>query len=268
MKKIILLAATFLVILAVNYGIVKKEGILRNGTSILLRLAPVDPRSLMQGDYMVLRYVLANNLPKKQLANKGCIVVALDENKVAYFVRIHDDTTLYDGEYLLFYRNRNGLRLGAESFFFQEGDAKLYSTARYGELKVDRSGSSVLVGLRGDNFKPLRKALDDGAKVNEKIKSRRKASSQSSRKKPEGAVVPQVKPIPRSVYKMNRKKVIERESSPEEQYFSSSPEVIVVPRKPDSAQESTIGRSIESPRWSLPETGKTENRRGQAQDID
>jgi uncharacterized membrane-anchored protein len=155
MKKIILLATTLLVLLAVNYSIAKKEGILRDGHTMLLRLAPVDPRSLMQGDYMVLRYALANNFPKKQLANKGCIVVALDENKVATFVRVYDDTPLYDDEHLLVYRNRDGLRLGAESFFFQEGDAKLYSKARYGELKVDRSGASVLVGLRGEDFTPL-----------------------------------------------------------------------------------------------------------------
>lgn len=38
---------------------------------------------------------------------------------------------------------------------FQEGDVNLYSKASYGELKVDASGSSVLVGLRGDDFRPL-----------------------------------------------------------------------------------------------------------------
>ena len=38
---------------------------------------------------------------------------------------------------------------------FQEGDADLYAKARYGELKVDKSGASVLVGLRDDDFKPL-----------------------------------------------------------------------------------------------------------------
>ena len=144
-----------LVILSVNYSIVKKEGVLEDGNTMLLRLAPLDPRSLMQGDYMVLRYALANNVPKKQLANKGCVVVTLDENKVAKFLRVHDDIPLNDGEHLLFYRNRDGLRMGAESFFFQEGDAKLYSKARYGELKVDKSGASVLVGLRGEDFTPL-----------------------------------------------------------------------------------------------------------------
>ena len=42
-------------------------------------------------------------------------------------------------------------------YFFQEGKARIYSEAKYGELKVDESGASVLVGLRDRNFKPLGK---------------------------------------------------------------------------------------------------------------
>ncbi len=40
---------------------------------------------------------------------------------------------------------------------FQEGDAERYARACYGELKVDKEGSSVLVGLRGEDFQPLKK---------------------------------------------------------------------------------------------------------------
>ena len=82
-------------------------------------------------------------------------IASLDENDVAKFVRVHAGERLEAGEHLLFYRNRGGLRLGAESFLFQEGDAGLYAKARYGELKVDEAGASVLVGLRGDDLKPL-----------------------------------------------------------------------------------------------------------------
>ncbi|RJQ16280.1 MAG: hypothetical protein C4560_09865 [Nitrospiraceae bacterium] len=47
------------------------------------------------------------------------------------------------------------VRLGAESFFFQEGHAEYYSTAKYGELRVSNDGDSVLVGLRDKNLVPL-----------------------------------------------------------------------------------------------------------------
>lgn len=155
MRKVIFWGSTLIVLVAVNFLIVDKEETLANGRTMLLRLAPVDPRSLIQGDYMALRYAIAGEVPDEQLGAKGCIVVSLDDNNVAKFLRVHKGESLQVGENLLFYRNRGGLRLGAESFMFQEGDADLYSNAQYGELKVDASGASVLVGLRGDDFKPL-----------------------------------------------------------------------------------------------------------------
>lgn len=155
MKNVVIWGATLLVLGTVNFLIAKKENTLSTGRTVLMELAPVDPRSLMQGDYMILRYAIAREISESQLADKGCIVVSLDKNDVASFVRVHKDENLQPGEHLLFYRNRGGLRLGAESFMFQEGLADLYEDARYGELKVDKSGASVLVGLRGEDFKPL-----------------------------------------------------------------------------------------------------------------
>jgi uncharacterized membrane-anchored protein len=156
MKKIFFWGITLLVLVAINFLIVKKENTLANGRTMLLRLIPVDPRSLIQGDYMELRYAIAREVPRAQLKkDKGHIVVSVDVNNVAKFVRVHRGESLQEGEYFLFYRNRGELRLGAESFMFQEGDARLYEGAKYGELRVDGSGASVLVGLRGEDFKPL-----------------------------------------------------------------------------------------------------------------
>ena len=125
---------------------------------MLLRLAPVDPRSLMQGDYMVLRYALERAVRNRGLTqnrSSGHLVIKLDPDGVASFVRVHGDEPLADDELLLRYRYRGSLRLGAESFFFQEGHAKIYVRARYGELRVNPSGDSVLVGLCGEDFKTL-----------------------------------------------------------------------------------------------------------------
>lgn len=151
MKNVIFFCATLLALAAVPFLISKKEATLTEGRTILLRLAPVDPRSLIQGDYMDLRYAMANEIPAAQLEGKGRLVVTADTNNVASFVRIHRKEALQAGEFLLTYRKRGSLRLGAESYLFQEGDAALYARARYGELKVDQTGSSVLVGLCGDD---------------------------------------------------------------------------------------------------------------------
>ena len=63
---------------------------------------------------------------------------------------------LSPGEQLIRARPRQGqVRLGAEAFHFQEGQASLYAKARYGELRVTPAGDSVLVGLRDQDRQPL-----------------------------------------------------------------------------------------------------------------
>lgn len=140
----------------VNYGIYGKETLIREGEPVLLELAPVDPRSLIQGDYMVLRYAIAADLEQTELPARGKLVIRLDENQVARFVRLDDGSPLANDERLLnYYKHDWSLDLGAGSFFFQEGTAELYEDAVYGELRVDESGGSILVGLRGDTFETL-----------------------------------------------------------------------------------------------------------------
>src|SRR5690606_17741733 len=56
------LVAGLLVLGVVNYAIHGKERVIRNGEVVFLELAPVDPRSLMQGDYMALRFQLAADI--------------------------------------------------------------------------------------------------------------------------------------------------------------------------------------------------------------
>jgi len=141
--------------------IVQKEALLATGKPVLLKLAPRDPRSLMQGDYMVLDYAISRERGWDQGEPKdGRLVLRLDEHGVGQFVRFHEPSTpLAPDEFLLRYRVRNGrVRLGAEAFFFQEGHAQRYDAARYGELRVAPNGTSVLVGLRGQDHEPLGEA--------------------------------------------------------------------------------------------------------------
>lgn len=159
MRKVFLWIILFAILGSIHFMIVKKENTLANGTDMLFRLLPRDPRSLMQGDYMVLRYDISEKVPVSQLEAQGCIVVSLDANDVARYIRVHRNEPLAPDEHLLFYKNRKGLRLGAESFYFQEGDAHLYRDAKYSELRVDDSGKSILIGLRGENLQPIGKKV-------------------------------------------------------------------------------------------------------------
>ncbi|MDM8569140.1 GDYXXLXY domain-containing protein [Thiotrichales bacterium HSG1] len=156
MRRAIIFFAAVLILAVVNFEIYKKEQLLTEGSTILLELTPVDPRSLMQGDYMILRYKIASLVEAAGVGRNGFLVLIVDENQVANFVRIYQGKELQPNEFLLQFRKRSrGINLGSESFFFQEGQAHLYSQASYGEIKVAENGESVLIGLRDKDFNQL-----------------------------------------------------------------------------------------------------------------
>jgi len=155
MRRLILLVSALAILTAINLAIASKESILRDGRRIYLRLAPVDPRSLMQGDYMDLRYEIARRV-EGDGPGDGRIVLLIGPDDVASWDGFPGPGPLKPDQQLLRYRRRSGrLRFGAESYFFQEGYAGHYQPARYGELRVDPSGECVLVGLADENLKPL-----------------------------------------------------------------------------------------------------------------
>jgi uncharacterized membrane-anchored protein len=149
-KWIIIIANLVIVLFLFNRSLVQKEELLANGKLILLELAPVDPRSLMQGDYMVLRYKVSSGIDRDSISKRGYFVVKSDSVGVGQRVRIQDGTTpINEDELLLNYTvgNRRLVNIGAESYFFEEGQAGKYSKAKYGALKVDDQGNTLLIGL-------------------------------------------------------------------------------------------------------------------------
>ena len=155
-KTIVILFNLACLIGYVNWSIFHKEKTISEGTLMLFELAPVDPRSLMQGDYMNLRYAIAREgRTENELPKFGFGVITLDENKVAKLVRYQEaKTPLVEGEFLIKYAiHRRGVSFGAESYFFEEGTAEKYEVAKYGALRVDESGESILIGLHDENFK-------------------------------------------------------------------------------------------------------------------
>lgn len=159
---ILAIAGLVIILGAANFVIGDRQAIVDHGQPVLLELGPVDPRSLMQGDYMVLRYHDRLFPPRSivdDLPRTGAFVISLDENNVGEYKRIDDGSGLADNEVLLQYKlrdERGRIRLGAESYFFQEGNAQLFNAGRYGVLHVDRSGKSVLIGLADENHQVIR----------------------------------------------------------------------------------------------------------------
>jgi uncharacterized membrane-anchored protein len=140
-----------MIVAAVGWQVTAKQAILDHGTEMHLPLAPVDPRSLIQGDYMALAYadILPEDLTEDTLPRRGVLVVALDDAHEVRAVRLHAGEPLAPGEHRLAYRKVHGrLAFAAESFLFQEGTAEKYEEATHGVLAVAEDGTALLRGLR------------------------------------------------------------------------------------------------------------------------
>lgn len=157
-KKMIILLVSCLVILTML--ILKNEKHLQQSKSIFIALEPVDPRSLLQGDYMLLRYNLQWSAEKNlenQIQNrrKFLAYVQLDENNQVIKTQLNDQI----GFKPLWLTNPNNqlaqLYPAANSFLFAEGLAHCYADAQYAELKVNQRGEVMLFDLRGENLQPL-----------------------------------------------------------------------------------------------------------------
>jgi uncharacterized membrane-anchored protein len=184
-RNILLWGGLLLALVVANLGIRGHERTLTEGRVVLLELAPVDPRSLMQGDYMVLRFAVDEAIrdaqhPERRSSNgngnaaaalrgmddpcgpDGCrdgyVVVAPDRDGVGRFVRVQGaPQPLADGEIAVQFRERRWWQIviAGNSWFFPEGQAKRYEPARYAELRVAADGTALIAGLRDDKRKPL-----------------------------------------------------------------------------------------------------------------
>ena len=178
MQKIIAIATLLVILLLINFSIHKKEQLLENGQVVFLKLAPVDPRSLMQGDFMALRFEMANKIQSKlknnplftkNIDNKksidGLVYVQLDANNVASFMSF----TAYEenkGTYTnnsdatiaipLQFRLRKGrVKFATNAYFFEEGTGKKLEAVKYGKFRVDPNGELLLVSLHDENLVEL-----------------------------------------------------------------------------------------------------------------
>jgi Uncharacterized membrane-anchored protein len=164
-NRILIIANLVLLLGYVNWSVFKKEQTLKDGRLVLLHLAPVDPRSLMQGDYMKLNYEITSSpsgLTDGKTATRGYAVLQTDSNRVGRLIRLQNTLNpLKDNEIAIKYKRVNKrIILGAESFFFEEGQDTLYQNAVYGGLKVDKKGQSLLVGLYDKNFRHIQPDKD------------------------------------------------------------------------------------------------------------
>lgn len=160
----VVLGGLILVLAVVNHTIWQRETLLTQGRVVVLQLAPVDPRSLMQGDYMALNFAVGDQLRPSfdseeaaQQPTDGYVVLVPDGDGVARWVRTQADAQPVTGdEIALRYRIRDrDVRIVTNAYFFPEGQADRYARARYGEIRVDDDGTGLLVRMLGEDRQPL-----------------------------------------------------------------------------------------------------------------
>jgi uncharacterized membrane-anchored protein len=159
MKRIALIVLTVAAFAVFNIAIYRNERLLASGARLYLELAPVDPRSLIQGDYMRLRYAVervAQDAGAAKNEENGYLVVSLDEKLVGRFVRVYQRDALAADERLIPYKGAGrDVRVVPDSYMFQEGQAERFAAAKYGEFRNDGAGRQLLVGLADQELKHI-----------------------------------------------------------------------------------------------------------------
>ncbi len=184
MKKMLPLVLAILSIILCIVLIARHEWHLSHSKSIYVKLQPVDPRSLIQGDYMALNYDLyfGGKSPVAELSDAQIAKQAKEEElqrqyfenqkNIVSYVQLDAQRkvirTSFKPNVLAEYPNAStrlilknpdntfeGLYPAANSFMFAEGLEACYRDAKYAELKVQENGKPLLVGLVGEQLQSL-----------------------------------------------------------------------------------------------------------------
>ena len=155
----------------VRHDVAVKQAVIAHGEKIYVSLAPADPRSLMQGDYMALRFDLPANLAG-ELAVRDThpgapaprVVVRLDARGVAQPLRAaRPGETLAADERLLPALRKNGRwTLVTDAYYFPEGQGQPFQQARYGEFRVLPDGRALLAGLADEHLRAIEPGPEPG----------------------------------------------------------------------------------------------------------
>lgn len=159
---LLLLAGTLLAVGLVQLDVRGKERLIAQGERVYVALAPVDPRSLMQGDYMALAFDLAAASAALQDADARTahVAVTLDARGVATVRRAlgPHERLAADERRLPVQRKAGRWVVASDAFYFPEGWGAPLRQARFGEFRVLPDGRALLVGLADAQLRPVRPA--------------------------------------------------------------------------------------------------------------
>lgn len=148
-----------------NHDVLDKEQVIQDGQKIYVALAPRDPRSLMQGDYMALNFGFPREIQAAleqadsgRTQNRATVLARLDARGVASVLRVASAHEAPAAGELLLPLKRMQWRwvLVTDAFYFPEGQGQPLQAARFGEFRVLPDGRALLVGLADEQLQPLK----------------------------------------------------------------------------------------------------------------
>jgi uncharacterized membrane-anchored protein len=145
----------------VNVLIWQKEALIAQGRPVFVKLAPMDPRSLIQGDFMRINYALPPMPPVAGFAGpwqrRPRVAAAVDARGVlqeAHLLGMNEAPG--PGEQVLELSPVNGRwTLVSDAWFFEEGQEPVFRKAAFGEFRVMPDGRALLVALVDQNLHRL-----------------------------------------------------------------------------------------------------------------
>lgn len=173
-KPLVALAVVLLILIPLNYKVQQFEDVLATGKPVVLKIVPVDPRSLMQGDYMSLSYAILNDIrakldepedgvltidTEKKHPSKVYALIHQDEQGVATLCRVEDSLPndfkdCVANVYLPVNTFKWLPELPSQEYFFAEGKGQHYAQAEYAEYRF-KNGILLLARLLDKDLKAL-----------------------------------------------------------------------------------------------------------------
>ena len=133
------------------------EDVLANGRIVYIALRPVDPRSLIQGDYMAVAFNV-DRLPAPREINGEVIALAdIDDRSIATIQGLAAPGAKPQADQIAVKLRQKSRRwfVGTDAYFFEEGRADDFAHAKYGQFRLGTDGRLLLVAMTDDNLKVL-----------------------------------------------------------------------------------------------------------------
>ncbi len=133
------------------------ENVLATGRVIYIALRPVDPRSLIQGDYMAVAFDV-DRLPAPRDVNGEVIAFAdVDARSIARVQELAQPGAKPANGQVAIKLRRKARRwfVGTDAYFFEEGRADAFANAKYGQFRLGPDGHLLLVAMTDADLKPI-----------------------------------------------------------------------------------------------------------------